>query len=77
EFNSNGLADPLLHFVERFETRLFFILLITRIHDAEQQQAQYREMKRLAVESYRRKLVWLPARRADPLVLAHFQQLTA
>ena len=34
-------------------------------------------MKRLAVESYRRKLVWLRARRADPLVLAHFQQLTA
>ncbi len=23
EFNSNGLADPLFHFVERFETRFF------------------------------------------------------
>ncbi len=34
-------------------------------------------MKRLAVESYRRKLVWLRARRADPQVLAHFQHLTA
>jgi hypothetical protein len=34
-------------------------------------------MKRLAVESYRRKLVWLRAWRADPQVLAHFQQLTA
>ena len=77
EFNSNGLADPLFHFVERFETRFFFSWLMTRIPDAEQQLAQYREMKRLAVESYRRKLVWLRARRADPLVLAHFQQLTA
>ncbi len=54
-----------------------FSWLMTRIPDAEQQLAQYREMKRLAVESYRRKLVWLRARRADPLVLAHFQQLTA
>ncbi|HFS0579053.1 TPA: AarF/UbiB family protein [Klebsiella pneumoniae] len=77
EFNSNGLADPLFHFVERFETRFFFSWLMTRLPDAEQQLAQYREMKRLAVESYRRKLVWLRARRADPLVLAHFQQLTA
>ena len=77
EFNSNGLADPLFHFVERFETRFFFSWLMTRIPDAEQQLAQYREMKRLAVESYPRKLVWLRARRADPLVLAHFQQLTA
>ncbi|RRE57076.1 phosphotransferase [Klebsiella pneumoniae] len=77
EFNSNGLADPLFHFVERFETRFFFSWLMTRIPDAEQQLAQYREMKRLAVESYRRKLVWLRARRADPQVLAHFQQLTA
>ncbi|MBT0646961.1 phosphotransferase, partial [Escherichia coli] len=45
--------------------------------DAEQQLAQYREMKRLAVESYRRKLVWLRARRASPQVQAHFQQITA
>lgn len=37
---------------------------MTRVPDAEQQLAQYREMKRLAVESYRRKLVWLRARRA-------------
>lgn len=50
---------------------------MTGIPDAEQQLAQYREMKRLAVESYRRKLVWLRARRADPQVLAHFQHLTA
>ncbi|SQC42658.1 phosphotransferase [Klebsiella pneumoniae] len=77
EFNSNGLADPLFHFVERFETRFFFSWLMTRIPDAEQQLAHYRDLKRLAVESYRRKLVWLRARRADPLVLAHFQQLTA
>lgn len=34
-------------------------------------------MKRLAVESYRRKLVWLRARRASPQVQAHFQQITA
>ena len=33
-------------------------------------------MKRLAVESYRRKLVWLRARRAAPQVQAHFQQIT-
>jgi hypothetical protein len=31
EFNSNGLADPLFHFVERFETRFFFSWLMTRI----------------------------------------------
>jgi hypothetical protein len=29
---------------------------MTRVPDAEQQLAHYREMKRLAVESYRRKL---------------------
>lgn len=49
---------------------------MTRVPDAEQQLAQYREMKRLAVESYRRKLVWLHARRAAPQVQAHFQQIT-
>ncbi len=31
EFNSNGLADPLFHFVERFETRFFFSWLMTRV----------------------------------------------
>lgn len=35
EFNSNGLADPLFHFVERFETRFFFSWLMTQVPGAE------------------------------------------
>lgn len=77
EFNSNGLADPLFHFVERFETRFFFNWLMTQVPGAEQQLAHYRDLKRLAVESYRRKLAWLRARWAAPQVQAHFQQITA
>ncbi|HGA2224927.1 TPA: AarF/UbiB family protein [Klebsiella variicola] len=77
EFNSNGLADPLFHFVERFETRFFFSWLMTQVPGAEQQLAHYRDLKRLALESYRRKLAWLRARRAAPQVQAHFQQITA
>jgi hypothetical protein len=49
---------------------------MTRVPDAEQQLAHYREMKRLAVESYRRKLVW-PRPAGSPQVQAHFQQITA
>lgn len=44
---------------------------------AEQQLAHYRDLKRLALESYRRKLARLRARQAAPQVQAHFQQITA
>ncbi|HIG2693772.1 TPA: AarF/UbiB family protein [Klebsiella pneumoniae] len=54
EFNSNGLADPLFHFVERFETRFFFSWLMTRIPGAEQQLADPAALSRLfAVEAFR------------------------
>lgn len=50
---------------------------MTQVPGAEQQLAHYRDLKRLALESYRRKLAWLRARQAAPQVQAHFQQITA
>jgi hypothetical protein len=50
---------------------------MTQVPGAEQQLAHYRDLKRLAVESYRRKLAWLRARWAAPQVQAHLQQITA
>lgn len=37
---------------------------MTQVPGAEQQLAHYRDLKRLALESYRRKLAWLRARQA-------------
>ncbi|MCF6692545.1 AarF/UbiB family protein [Klebsiella michiganensis] len=76
EFNSNGLLDPLFHFVERFETRFFFSWLLTQNQPLLQQLAHYRDLKVLAVESYRRKLAWLTGQEADLRVLTYFRQIT-
>ena len=76
EFNSNGLADrcSTLSNVLRLA---FFSWLMTRIPDAEQQLAQYREMKLAGGRKLPPETGLFRARRGDPLVLAHFQQMTA
>ncbi|GAL11587.1 hypothetical protein JCM19233_2577 [Vibrio astriarenae] len=45
EFNSNGLSDPIFHFVERFETRFFFGWLLENKLDTEEQLALYKMAK--------------------------------
>jgi hypothetical protein len=76
EFNSNGLADPLFHFVERFETRFFFSWLMTGARCRTAAGAVSRDEA-----AGRRKLpaqAGLASRPAgSPQVQAHFQQITA
>ncbi len=63
-------------FVERFETRFFFSWPMTGSLTPTAAGALSRD-EAAGGRSYRRKLVSASRRRADPLVPAHFQQLTA
>ncbi|MBD0785952.1 phosphotransferase [Vibrio sp. Y2-5] len=75
DFNSNGIADPLFHMVERFETRLFFGWLLKKDHSLTEQLELYRTLKQIAVEVYQQKIEWLKAQHAEVMVINHFESL--
>lgn len=75
EFNSNGLADPIFHFVERFETRFFFGWLLENKLDTEEQLALYKTLKEQGVKSYQTKLEWLTTHSAKLEIIEHFSSI--
>ncbi|MBE4618214.1 AarF/UbiB family protein [Vibrio navarrensis] len=75
EFNSNGLADPLFHAVERFETRFFFGWLLKQGIGKSAALALYRQVKSEGLRSYTHKLQWLKDQQADTLVCQHFAEI--
>lgn len=76
EYNSNGLADPLFHGVERFETRAYFgyLLELERTHP-ERVLQEFALEKQIALKYVQRKYDWLKQNEADAAVLAFNQGL--
>ena len=77
QFNSNGLADPLFHACERFETRFFFGWLLQQPLDEQAQLACYRQLKQLALAHYASKRQRLATRGATTAVLAWLDEIMA
>ncbi|HYO54044.1 hypothetical protein [Archangium sp.] len=70
-YNNNGLATPLFHGVERFETRNFFDFLLRNPRGLDEQGhlEAYREEKQSALKHYEDKLIRLEALKAAEHVL--------
>ncbi|AIW19177.1 phosphotransferase [Vibrio coralliilyticus] len=75
ELNSNGLSDPIFHFVERFETRFFFGWLLEQNLSSAHQLSLYESVKQLGFESFQRKVQWLNLQSALPEVITHFTSI--
>ncbi|MCW8333793.1 hypothetical protein [Vibrio paucivorans] len=70
EFNSNGVATPLFHGVERFETRFLFTLLLSQQELSKNEQFElYAKMKKVAVTAYQHKRQVLAQKGASNQVL--------
>ncbi|MDD2715018.1 MAG: hypothetical protein PHW04_03870 [Candidatus Wallbacteria bacterium] len=71
QFNSNGLATPLFHGIERFETRNFFDFLLRsqKSLDGSRLLEAYREEKKYALKHYEIKLDRLKSMEAAEPVL--------
>jgi hypothetical protein len=70
-YNNNGLATPLFHGIERFETRNFFDYLLRNPQQLDERGllAAYTEEKRYALKHYEVKLAQLQERGAAEAVL--------
>ncbi|MCR5869265.1 hypothetical protein [Aquincola sp. J276] len=77
QFNNNGLATPMFHGVERFETRCFFGHLLTNPDGLDEAGllAAYREEKACALQYARHKLQRLEQAGASAPVLQWHQAL--
>jgi len=75
EFNSNGVADPLFHLVERFETRFFFGWLLQGSLSYPQHIEIYRQLKQAAIKIYEQKIDWLKEHEAQVIVTEHFKAI--
>lgn len=77
EFNSNGLADPLFHGAERFETRHFFayLLQLEQTQGTAAALAAFRLEKTIALAAYEKLWAQLQARGASAVVLHWWQAI--
>lgn len=75
EINSNGLADPIFHLLERFETRFLFGWLLTQPISEQQQKMIYQMVKEQASMVYEQKLAWLKSNHADRDVVQHAEMI--
>jgi len=73
-YNSDGLASPAFHAVERLETRNVFgyLLRYQDVMTANDQLALYRELKEVGLDIYTQKLIWLKQNFAHPNII-HWQ----
>ena len=79
DLNSNGMAAPLFHLAERFETRTYFAALLA-IEQGEGQDAALKAFvleKRIAVSAYQRLIATLRERGASASVLNCLQAITS
>ncbi|MET0400799.1 MAG: hypothetical protein ABW123_00295 [Cystobacter sp.] len=78
-YNNNGLATPLFHGIERFETRNFFDHLLRNPQGLDERGllSVYREEKTLALEHYEDKRARLEALGAEAHVLAWQRDINA
>lgn len=78
EFNSDGLAGPGFHPVERFETRQFFAWLLSQERlGSDRALAAFRLEKAIALERYQRWRGALDQRGATPVVLERLDAVIA
>ncbi|WP_019342584.1 hypothetical protein [Stutzerimonas stutzeri] len=76
EFNSDGLASPAFHPVERFETRQFFAWLLSREQlEGNRALAAFRLEKEIALAHYQRWRCELAERGATVTVLERLDQI--
>lgn len=71
EYNSEGLAFPVFHSIERFETRAYFPYLLKheKTKHPVEIMTEYRQEKELALASYQRRHKWLVENQAAGEVL--------